>query len=65
MMDDPWPVPPGTVGIILGEDCNGDLEMEWSNGSSLKLIPTVDRWEVLDEEDASFPVRGSAPHHPG
>ena len=65
-MTDPYPVPPGTVGIVLGEDCNGDLEMEWSNGSSLKLIPEADQWEVIssEEDPAPHPIAFTS-HRPG
>lgn len=54
MMSDPWPIPPGTVGLIEGRDALGDYLVSWSNGSTLKLIPEIDEWEVLDETDAMF-----------
>lgn len=53
-MADPWPVAPGTVGIVEGTDALGDYLVSWSNGSTLKLIPEVDSWEVLDETDDLF-----------
>ena len=54
MMSDPYPVPVGTVGIVEGRDALGDYLVSWSNGSTLKLIPEIDEWEVLDETDAMF-----------
>ena len=46
-MEDPYPLPIGSVGTVTDIDCNGDLEVAWACGSSLKLIPGVDEWEVL------------------
>ena len=46
-MEDPYPVPTGSIGTVTGIDCNGDLEIAWACGSILKLIPDVDEWEVL------------------
>ena len=42
-MDDPQAPPVGTLGEVLGCDSMGDLLMEWSNGSSLKVILSEDR----------------------
>ena len=42
-MDDPQAPPGGTLGEVLGCDSMGDLLMEWSNGSSLKVILSEDR----------------------
>ena len=65
-MADPYPVPPGTVGTILSIDCNGDLEMEGSNGSTLKLIPEADQWEVISSEEDHAPHPIAFPsHRPG
>lgn len=65
-MADPWPVPPGTVGIIEGRDALGDYLVSWSNGSTLKLISTVDQWEVIssEEDPATHPIV-FPPHRPG
>ena len=65
-MADPYPLPSGTVGIVLGVDCNGDLEMQWSNGSTLKLIPEADQWEVISSEEGPAPHPIAYPsHRPG
>ena len=62
-MTDPYPVPPGTIGTVLSIDCNGDLEMEWSNGSTLKLIPEADTWEVISSEEDPAPHSIDIPSH--
>lgn len=53
-MSDPWPVAPGTVGIVEGRDALGDYLVSWSNGSCLKLIEGIDEWKVIDETDDMF-----------
>ena len=52
-MEDPYPLHPGSTGIVTDSDCNGDLEVAWSCGSSLKLIPGIDEWEVIHETDST------------
>ena len=42
-MDDPQAPPVGTLGEVIGCDSMGDLLMNWSNGSSLKIILSEDR----------------------
>ena len=61
-MADPYPVPPGTVGVIEGYDALGDYLVSWSNGSTLKLIPEVDDWEVLNETDALLSPLATSSH---
>ena len=61
-MSDPYPIPPGTVGLIEGRDALGDYLVSWSNGSSLKLIDGINEWEVLDETDGLFSALATAPH---
>ena len=41
-MDDPFAVPTGTLGIVEHVDDEGQIHMNWSNGSSLALIPDMD-----------------------
>lgn len=48
-MSDPYPLPAGSEGKIIGTDALGDLLVDWDCGSSLKLIAGVDEWEVIDE----------------
>lgn len=43
-MDDPDPIPAGTIGNIIGVDPVG-YQMQWDNGRALNLIPDEDRWE--------------------
>jgi hypothetical protein len=38
---------PGDEGIINFIDDTGTLFVNWDNGSSLGLIPGVDRWKVI------------------
>lgn len=49
-MEDPYPLPPGSVGTALGTDCNGDLEVVWDNKRTPKLIPGFDKWSEIHEE---------------
>ena len=46
-MDDPFPVPSGTVGIVKFIDSIGQIHVSWENGSSLALNPRFDRFEVV------------------
>jgi hypothetical protein len=48
MADDPDPIPPGTEGVIVAIDDWGTVHVDWDNGRALGLIPTDDRWKVLD-----------------
>lgn len=48
-MLDPQSPPVGTIGEVLAVDDAGDLVMRWSNGSSLKVILTVDRIRKVAE----------------
>ncbi len=51
MPEDPYPVPPGTRGKVIMVDDAGQLVMKWSNGSSLSLIPGVDQFcKVFQQE---------------
>ena len=52
-MSDPYPIPPDTIGVVLGKDALGDYLVLWSNGRSLKLIPEVDKWDVITNESCS------------
>lgn len=46
-MDDPQPVPSGTIGTVVGVDDAGQLIMRWENGSSLSLVPNVDLFRII------------------
>jgi hypothetical protein len=42
-MDDPAALPLGTRGTVAGIDDIGDIIVGWDNGSSLNVVPEVDR----------------------
>ena len=50
-MDDPQAPPKGTHGTVLGVDDMAKILVAWDNGSSLNLIPNVDRWRKLTHLD--------------
>lgn len=41
-MNDPYPVPDGTVGEVVTVDDAGSIHVAWSNGSRLAVIEGVD-----------------------
>ena len=47
MCDEPQAPPEGTVGEIRGVDDVGSVLVRWDNGSSLSLIPSVDKFYLL------------------
>ena len=50
-MQDPYPVPSGTVGeVALIDDC-GNIHVNWENGRSLAIIEGVDDFEVVSGSD--------------
>ena len=51
MPEDPFPVPPGTRGKVIMVDGAGQLVMKWNNGSSLSLIPGVDSFQKVSEQE--------------
>lgn len=52
MPEDPHPVLPGTRGEVIMVDDAGQLVMKWSNGSSLSLIPGVDQFCKVPEQES-------------
>ena len=50
-MDDSQAPPAGTAGTVRKVDDIGQIHVAWDNGSSLALIPGVDRFK-------HFPTRG-------
>ena len=43
-MDDPQAPKPGTAGTVLYVDGIGQIHVAWDNGSSLALIPEIDKF---------------------
>jgi hypothetical protein len=43
--DDYTSNPPGLEGTVTFVDDTGTVHVRWDNGSTLGLIPGVDRWE--------------------
>ena len=46
-MDDPFPVPSGTKGVVRFIDDVGQLHIDWENGSSLALVVGVDKFHRI------------------
>ena len=51
MPEDPNPIEPGTKGTCEMVDGIGQLIMKWDNGSTLSLIPGVDKWKMIEESE--------------
>ena len=51
MPDDPHQVEPGTRGTVAFVDDMGQIGMHWDNGRSLSLIPGVDSFRRLTEQE--------------
>lgn len=47
-MDDIQPIKAGQIGIVEFIDSEGSLHMEWDNGSSLAIVPEVDKFEIME-----------------
>lgn len=47
MEDDVNPVPSGTIGEVLFVDDIGQIHVDWENGSSLAVIPNVDKFKKI------------------
>ena len=64
MPDDPHPIPPGTEGEVIGCDDAGQLQMKWSNGRTLSLIPGVDDFSVISKPAKEKEYSGTEPAKP-
>lgn len=51
-MDDPYaPVPSGTRGTVEMVDAAGQIHMKWDNGRTLAVIPGVDQFRKLSQQE--------------
>ena len=50
IMDDPQPISVGSRGLCTGVDDMGQLLMHWHCDRSLSLIPGVDSFRILEDE---------------
>ena len=46
-MNDPYPVPTGTIGKVQFVDDGGNIHVLWSNGSTLAVIEGVDSFSIV------------------
>ncbi|WP_295068104.1 DUF4314 domain-containing protein [Ruminococcus sp.] len=51
MPDDPRPVPSGTMGTVIGVDDICSIMMKWDNGQGLSLVPGVDSFHTVSQEE--------------
>ncbi|MFA5693334.1 MAG: DUF4314 domain-containing protein [Acholeplasmataceae bacterium] len=50
-MDDVQAPPKGTRGTVLGVDDMGSILVRWDSGSSLNIIPKIDTFQKVDQND--------------
>ena len=50
MENDPHPIPSGAVGTVKAVDDAGTLHCKFDNGRTLGVIPDVDHFHKLDQE---------------
>ena len=50
-MEDNWVVPRGTRGSVTQVDDAGTIHMKWDNGRSLGIVPQVDQFRKLTEQE--------------
>lgn len=48
-MDDPQAPPIGTKGTVEFVDDVGTIHIAWENGSSLGLIPGLDKFKIIEQ----------------
>lgn len=46
-MDDKQAPPSGTKGTVIGVDDIGQILVHWENGSSLNLMPWIDKFKII------------------
>ena len=47
-MNDPQPVPSGTIGEVALVDDAGNIHLNWQNGRSLAIIEGIDDFEIIE-----------------
>ena len=52
MDNDPRPIPPGTKGMVQFVDDAGTLHCKFDNGRTLGVIPDVDKFHKIEQEQA-------------
>ena len=50
-MDDPQPIERGTRGTIEFVDDMGTIHVKWDNGRGLGIVPDVDEFKIIKEEN--------------
>ena len=50
-MDDKWAVPPGTRGTVQFVDDSGQVHPIWDNGRTLAIVPEIDSFRKLTEQE--------------
>ena len=60
-MEDGQAVAPGTRGTVAYVDDAGQLGMKWDNGRTLSLIPGVDSFRKLTEQELLEEQSGGTP----
>lgn len=50
-MEDQWAVPSGTRGTVEHVDDAGQIHPKWDNGRTLAIVPQVDSFRKLTEQE--------------
>ena len=50
-MEDNWSVPAGSCGIVEHVDDAGQIHMKWDNGRTLAIVPQVDKFRRLTQQE--------------
>ncbi|MFU2163791.1 DUF4314 domain-containing protein [Streptococcus pluranimalium] len=53
-LDDPHPVPKGTLGTVIGVDDIGSLLVKWENGSCLNVLYGIDQVVIVEPQKVAF-----------
>jgi len=52
-MEDQYGVDPGTIGVVYNIDDINNIFVQWENGRMLAMIPEVDQYRILSDEEVS------------